>query len=251
MTERPARAVTEVAVGVLIRSDRALLLADRPAGKPYPGYWEFPGGKIEAGESVAMALARELHEELGVAIAASVPWVTFEFDYPHAYVRLHFERVYEWTGEPHPREGQRLRFWKVGEALPDPLLPAAVPAMRWMGLPDLLRFMPGRSNLGPVVAARQLRSLEARPPGDWIGAMAETRADVEWAAEMACDFALVGPVSVDSAASTEVALGWDGFVRLAQATPLPIFAFGGVAAADLDDARARGAHGIALSVASL
>ena len=60
--------ITEVAVGVLIRADGALLFTSRPPGKPYPGFWEFPGGKLEAGESVAAALARELHEELGIRI---------------------------------------------------------------------------------------------------------------------------------------------------------------------------------------
>jgi 8-oxo-dGTP diphosphatase len=109
---RPAaqgRAVTRVAVGVLQRDDGRVLLADRPAGKPYAGFWEFPGGKIEPGELVAAALERELHEELGIDVGPSRPWVTFEFDYPHAYVELQFRLVNQWHGEPHAREGQRLR----------------------------------------------------------------------------------------------------------------------------------------------
>jgi 8-oxo-dGTP diphosphatase len=126
-------------VGVLLRPDGAVLLADRPAGKPYAGYWEFPGGKIEAGETVAGALARELHEELGLDIGPVLPWVTFEFDYPHAYVRLHFCRVYEWHGQAHPREGQRLGFFSLQhDALPAPLLPAALPALRWLTLPRVI-----------------------------------------------------------------------------------------------------------------
>lgn len=129
------RKVTEVAVGVLLRPDRAVLLADRPAGKPYAGYWEFPGGKIEAGESVEHALERELHEELGIDIGPAAPWVTFEFDYPHAYVRLHFRRIRRWRGEPHAREGQRMRFFRIDEDAPVPLLPAAVPILRWLALP--------------------------------------------------------------------------------------------------------------------
>jgi 8-oxo-dGTP diphosphatase len=133
----PRRKTVHVAVGVLVRDDGAVLLADRPVGKAYAGYWEFPGGKIEAGETVEAALARELHEELGIDIARSVPWVAFEFDYPHAYVRLHFRRVVRWSGAPHAREGQRLGFFLPSEAPPEPLLPAAVPAMRWLTLPPI------------------------------------------------------------------------------------------------------------------
>jgi 8-oxo-dGTP diphosphatase len=133
----PGRKVTEVAVGVLLRPDGAVLLADRPAGKPYAGYWEFPGGKIEQGETIEHAVARELHEELGIDIGTATPWVTFEFDYPHAYVRLHFRRVRDWRGTPHGREGQRTQFHRLDDPLPAPLLPAAVPALRWLGLPTL------------------------------------------------------------------------------------------------------------------
>lgn len=135
MTPAAPRPVTQVAVGVLLRDDGRVLLADRPAGKAYAGHWEFPGGKIEPGEAVAQALERELHEELGIDIGSSAPWVTFEFDYPHAYVRLQFRLVRQWRGEPHAREGQRLRFVDPAGELPQPLLPAAVPALRWLRLP--------------------------------------------------------------------------------------------------------------------
>ncbi len=104
-----ARAPVDVAVGILIRPDGRLLLASRPAGKPYSGYWEFPGGKLEPGETVAHALARELHEELGVDIGPVFPWLVRVFDYPHALVRLHFCRVFEWRGELHAREQAGLR----------------------------------------------------------------------------------------------------------------------------------------------
>jgi 8-oxo-dGTP diphosphatase len=132
-----SRKVTEVAVGVVFDAAGRVLLADRPQGKPYSGYWEFPGGKIEAGEDVAAALARELHEELGIDIERPTPWVTFEFDYPHAYVRLHFQRVTAWRGRPRGREGQRLDFFSPVGVPPDPLLPAAVPALKWLGLPTV------------------------------------------------------------------------------------------------------------------
>jgi 8-oxo-dGTP diphosphatase len=137
-----SRPVTEVAVGVLVRADGGVLLADRPSGKPYAGYWEFPGGKVEDGETVAQALARELDEELGVQVRASTPWVVMEYDYPHAYVRLHFRRVTEWTGTPRSVEGQQLRFVLPGHRAPAPLLPAAVPAMRWIQLPTVTGMSP-------------------------------------------------------------------------------------------------------------
>jgi len=138
-----ARAITPVAVGVLVRSDGAVLLADRPAGKPYAAHWEFPGGKIEPGESVARALARELREELGLQAGRSVPWIVMEHVYPHAHVRLHFRRVFDWSGTLHPLEGQRLCFLPPGQDAPAPLLPAAVPALRWIRLPAVSLFSPG------------------------------------------------------------------------------------------------------------
>ena len=92
--------VVDVAVGVVLRDDGAVLLGQRPPGKPYAGWWEFPGGKLETGESVADALARELHEELGLDEVRSTPWVVRGHAYPHATVRLWFRRVRGWRGEP-------------------------------------------------------------------------------------------------------------------------------------------------------
>jgi 8-oxo-dGTP diphosphatase len=129
-----SRAPVDVAVGILIRPDGRLLLASRPAGKPYSGYWEFPGGKLEPGETVAHALARELHEELGVDIGPVFPWLVRVFDYPHALVRLHFCRVFEWRGELHARERQGFGFYPL-DALPSPLLPATIPVLRGLELP--------------------------------------------------------------------------------------------------------------------
>jgi 8-oxo-dGTP diphosphatase len=139
----PARPVTPVAVGVLVRGDGAVLLADRPAGKPYAGHWEFPGGKIEPGERVEEALQRELREELDLHTGASTPWVVMDYDYPHAYVRLHFRRIFQWRGVPRPLEGQQLRFHLPGAVPPAPLLPAALPALRWVGLPSAMVRSPG------------------------------------------------------------------------------------------------------------
>ncbi|BBO59099.1 NUDIX domain-containing protein [Mycoavidus sp. B2-EB] len=126
--ERP---VTQVAVGVLMRDDGSFLLAQRPAGKPYEGYWEFPGGKLEEHESVEAALARELHEELGVTLETCQRWRVLEHDYPHAYVRLFFCKVTAWRGEPTGREGQALA-WQTIPVEVAPVLPATVPVLDWL-----------------------------------------------------------------------------------------------------------------------
>jgi len=126
----PDRPVTEVAVGVLVRPDSAFLLTSRPVGKVYAGYWEFPGGKLEAGESVEQALRRELHEELGIDIGAVTPWHVELVDYPHALVRLHFCKVYEWTGELQMRESQTFS-WEQLPVQVQPVLPGTVPVLAW------------------------------------------------------------------------------------------------------------------------
>jgi 8-oxo-dGTP diphosphatase len=88
--EAAEREPVDVAVGVLFDPDGRFLLTSRPPGKVYAGYWEFPGGKLETGESVEDALRREQHEELGITIGAVRPWKIELVDYPHARVRLHF-----------------------------------------------------------------------------------------------------------------------------------------------------------------
>jgi 8-oxo-dGTP diphosphatase len=125
------RSVVEVAVGVLIRPDGQFLLASRPEGKPYAGYWEFPGGKLEAGETVAQALARELHEELGIQIGPVTPWRVELVDYPHALVRLHFCKVSAWSGELEMREGQRCS-WEQLPVQVSPVLPGTIPVLQWL-----------------------------------------------------------------------------------------------------------------------
>jgi 8-oxo-dGTP diphosphatase len=125
----------EVAAAVLQRPDGAFLLAQRPAGKVYAGYWEFPGGKVEAGEAAAAALARELREELGIDVHTAYPWLTRVFAYRHATVRLNFFRVTRWQGEPHPREGQAIAWQAPGEVMAAPMLPANAPVLASLALP--------------------------------------------------------------------------------------------------------------------
>ncbi len=121
----------DVAVGVLIDGEGRFLLTSRPAGKVYAGYWEFPGGKLEAGETVEAALARELHEELGIAIGRAERWKVEIVDYEHARVRLHFCKVQQWQGALEMREGQRAS-WQGLPVAVQPVLPGTVPVLRWL-----------------------------------------------------------------------------------------------------------------------
>jgi 8-oxo-dGTP diphosphatase len=124
------RKVVDVAVGVLIRPDGDFLLTSRPPGKVYEGYWEFPGGKLEQGESVEAALRRELQEEVGVTIGAVHPWKVEMVDYPHALVRLNFCKVFDWSGELQMHEGQSYA-WQSLPVSVQPVLPGTVPVLAW------------------------------------------------------------------------------------------------------------------------
>jgi 8-oxo-dGTP diphosphatase len=126
----PGRSEVEVAVGVLIRADGAFLLTSRPPGKVYEGYWEFPGGKVETGETVEQALRRELLEEIGVAIGSIHPWHVERVDYPHALVRLNFCKIFEWSGELHMHEGQS-HAWQTLPVEVSPVLPGTIPVLEW------------------------------------------------------------------------------------------------------------------------
>jgi 8-oxo-dGTP diphosphatase len=140
--------IVEVSAAVLQRPDGSFLLAQRPADKIWAGYWEFPGGKVEAGESEHDALVRELREELGIEVRTAYPWLTRVFTYPHATVRLSFFRVTSWTGELHPHEGQQFAWqaalsptlshkWAREPIAVAPILPANTPIFRALELPTL------------------------------------------------------------------------------------------------------------------
>ncbi|MFZ5527800.1 MAG: NUDIX domain-containing protein [Pseudomonadota bacterium] len=130
------RVPVEVAVGVLVERDAQgretrFLMTSRPAGKVYEGYWEFPGGKLEAGETVEAALRRELQEELGITIGQAHPWQVEVMDYPHARVRLNFCKVYDWQGSFEMREGQAMA-WQTLPVEQGPVLPGTIPVLIWL-----------------------------------------------------------------------------------------------------------------------
>lgn len=157
MSTRPI----EVAAAVIERADGSFLMARRPEGKAYAGWWEFPGGKLEAGETAHDALRRELREELGIEVTHAFPWLNRAFVYPHAHVLLRFFRVTGWHGEPHPHEGQALAWTRAEQPQVTPILPANGPILRGLGLP--LEY--AVSDLAALGEAAFLRALDARLRG--------------------------------------------------------------------------------------
>ncbi len=146
----------EVVVAVLQRPDNTFLMNQRPQGKLYAGYWEFPGGKVETGETAYYALVRELHEELDIEVKTAYPWLTRVFTYPHATVRLNFFRVTSWQGEPHGHEGQLLSWQRLPELTVAPILPANDPILRALQLPHLYAIS-NASELGVEVFMQRLQ----------------------------------------------------------------------------------------------
>lgn len=154
----------EVSAAILLReteNGKEYLLARRPPDKVYAGYWEFPGGKLEAGESFHDALVRELREELEIDILQADPWLCREFTYPHAHVRLKFFRVTEWRGDVHPHEHTGAVWTYLGEAPQvEPVLPANGPILRALALPDVYAITHAEANGIDSELARVDRALE-------------------------------------------------------------------------------------------
>lgn len=300
----------DVAAAVVQRPDGEFLLAERPVGKPYAGYWEFPGGKIEAGESAYHALVRELHEELGIEVEEAYPWITRIYEYPHATVRLHFFRVVRWQGEPHGKESQHLSWQHPDAVRVEPLLPANGPILQALRLPaiyaithaaelgvtkfmerldaalrngvrliqvrekgmgeqELRQFAAEVVRRGHAAGARvvinsnlalakevgadgvqlnspQLMALAARPEIGLVGASCHDRRELERAAELGVDFAMLSPVKPTQSHPGAPALGWEGFSRLMEGLPMPVYALGGVSDQDLQEAWRNGGHGVAM-----
>ena len=299
-----------MAVAVLQRTDGRVLLAQRLPDTPYSGYWEFPGGKLEAGESTPAALARELDEELGIQIVRAAPWLVQRYAYPHAEVELNFFRVFAWRGEPRGRMGQAIAWQAPGAFDVAPLLPANAIILRALELPPIygismaedlgeevflrrarvaiaegLQLIQLREQSWPVERLRRLadrllpiaqaagarvllngdpalalrlgcagvhwtaaalQRATARPEGMLCAASCHDRAELARAAKLGLDFAVLGTVAPTPSHPDAKPLGWPRVAELLRATPLPVYALGGLSRHDLDTAVAHGAHGIAL-----
>lgn len=304
------RSEIDVVVAVLVRPDGRCLLARRPEGRAMAGFWEFPGGKIEPGETREAALARELEEELGIRAIEPWPWIARAFAYPHARVRLYFYRVTAWEGEPREREGQRLAWVNPAAPAVAPLLPANHPVLEALCLPPVmgvshvaeltqpvflarleaalaqgLRLVQIREhalgeaelahlvaqvrracarhgalvvvNAAPDVVARlacdgvhlsasRLMASKSRPPLPWVGASCHDPRELEHAARLELDYVVLGPVLPTQSHPGAKTLGWEGFARLVEDYPLPVYAIGGMRAEALPHAWRHGAHGVAM-----
>ncbi len=219
--------IVDVAVGVLIREDGRVLLGSRPAGKPYAGYWEFPGGKLEQGETIHEALARELKEELDISLADSFPWFVMEHRYEHAHVRLHFWRSHDFIGTPKSKEGQQFGFYAPTERLPGLLLPVDEPILNRVDLPEVWEDDIDRLTLSRNALHAQIVRDRSRR---FVGARAETTNDVLKAVAMGYDYVIVRPEHFE--------------VTLNKGEPrLPVYVEG-VPAADLRLWQDKGAHGV-------
>lgn len=362
--------VTDVAVAVFLKPDGSFLLSSRPDGKPYAGYWEFPGGKFEPGETAAAALKREILEELNVVVDEAHPWFSFVISYPHGTVRLHQWRVTAWhdadAGLPNASgmrgmEGQQFA-WQPSVAAIDvaPTLPGCVPIFRALSLPtrylvtnasevgaevylkhlrafwgknapntsqngeflsgltshasvipaqagiynppgrsaptpngfprarerQQMKFaiqirekaMPPRTRLafarevtaiarehghlvfvnsdvalaeslkadGVHLTGADLATIAARPALEWVGASVHSRAELDHAAALKCDFAMLGAVKQTASHPGVTPIGWSRFREIVDASPIPVIAIGGLHEEDFNTAWQHGAHGIAM-----
>ena len=303
------RKLVDVSAGVLLRPDGCYLLGQRAQDTVYAGYWEFPGGKVEPGETPAQALCRELDEELGIRVTHLRPWLRREHVYEHAHVRLHFFEIAAWEGELDDRVHSALAWVQPDGPTRAPMLPANGPILKALRLPRMMgithasalgvdaqlaaldralalglrlvqvreagldstareclarevqaRMRAHRGLMlinGDLDLARRLRadgvhlpahmlmSAQGRADFEWVGASCHSLTELEHAAALGLDYALLGPVQPTLTHPGQPALGWQAFARLVEGLPMPVFALGGLAAPDMEDARDAGAHGIA------
>ena len=123
----PEKGTVSVVAGALFDADGRVLIAQRPAGKALAGRWEFPGGKLEPGEDPRAGLERELREELGVEVQDAHRLLRYRHDYPGRTVDLDFWNVTGWTGTPHGREGQALKWVRPADLPHEDILEADAP----------------------------------------------------------------------------------------------------------------------------
>ncbi|NOZ10658.1 MAG: Nudix family hydrolase [Gammaproteobacteria bacterium] len=137
MPSTEAESIINVAVGVLEDVAGRVLIGQRAGDRPYSGLWEFPGGKLEPGESVTDALAREYQEELGVQVHTSQPLLSFVFAYPEYTVRLHVLRITKYSGEPRGLEGQAIDWVALDQLGEHDMLVACPPIIAALSLPRI------------------------------------------------------------------------------------------------------------------
>jgi 8-oxo-dGTP diphosphatase len=247
--------IVEVAAAVMLRADgREFLLAQRPEGKVYAGYWEFPGGKVEPGETVRAALIRELQEELGITVTVCSPWLTRQFTYPHATVRLNFWRVTAWEGEigiTAPLEHSAVEWQEPGAAATvAPILPANDPILKALSLPTMMAI----TNAEQEGTERQLERLEEALSGGLrliqIRDKGWPPAQRLWFAEAVCRLArghgALVVINDDEAIARQV--GADGVhlsaARLLACTQRPDFAWVGASCHDAAEITRAGELGL-------
>ena len=307
--DAPLRHV-EVVAGVIRDARGRVLLARRTEGRDLAGLWEFPGGKHEPGESAEAALARELHEELGIDVDVGAPLINVPQRYPDKRLRLDVRGIAAWRGHARGLEGQAL-VWVPPQKLASYAMPPAdrpvvaallqpahylvtpppeADGVEWLarleqalangvrrvqlrapGLDsDRWRSLVARAahlcrqagaealvngdvalamecGLGLHLPSRMLHGLSDRPIaiGQPLAASCHGVDDLLAAEALGCDFAVLGTLKPTPSHPGVEGIGWDGFAAMRERVSLPIYAIGGLGAADVDEARAHGAQGIA------
>lgn len=302
----------DIAVGVVVNPAGRLLIAERRPNTPGAGYWEFPGGKREAGETALACLERELAEEIGITGLRATPLIRFAHDRGPRPVRLHVWRVHDWTGTPGGREGQAIRWVERADLPVAELLPATEVIIAALDLPRRYLLTPPLASQGRTAwlasldaalagGIRLLRLRDPALPADTYAELARAviarahahgakvlldrdpdmvvalGADgLHWparrlddcgerplgaacrfavsahdgeqlaaAARLGADFATLSPVVATASHPGAAPLGWPDFERLRADHALPVYALGGLGAADCAAALAHNAQGVA------
>lgn len=297
----PETRIEVVAAAIRRHEDGAVLLARRGAHQHQGNKWEFPGGKVEAGESLLRALSRELNEEIGVRCNGVQPLMTINHDYPDKKVRLHFFDVWDWVGDPRGNEGQGLQWMAVkdlpqvdfpaanavlanamalGEQLlvfPDALPPhwevrlhlalqrgvsivhahrvADEAVLHQIGvicrqhgarlLVDSVALMQAVDADGVHLTAAAAAALTIRPEVALLSVDCHQPGDVQQAAALGANMAVLSPVHATTTHPDATPLGWETVAQMARLLPMIFFVRGGVGPADLPQARASGVWGVA------